>query len=258
MTQRLLLLDAGNSRLKWAVCERLPSLSRPVQLPPRWLGRGAVDYDDLARMPALWREGGALAGCYGVNVASASSTTRVMQALATLALEPVWLHARGTAGGVKNRYCPPESLGADRWMALLAARQRTQDAVVVVSAGSALTADALDTYGQFLGGMIVPGVQLMRNSLAHSTAQVGHRHGEHVDFPRTTADAVETGLMTALAGAVERMRLRLQGVSGKLPACVLTGGDADALGVFLDPVVSVVPELVLEGVYNMALKDRLT
>lgn len=267
MTTRILLLDAGNTRLKWAVLDT--ALSRPGLPKPggaveglsesiHWLGQGAALYADLSALPALWQKWGTLAACYGVNVADDSARVAVHDALANIGLEPLWLKASAHACGMKNGYLPPESLGADRWAALLAVRQRTTHAALAVSAGSALTVDALNADGQFLGGIIVPGLHMMRQALACSTAQVGTQYGKVLAFPNTTADAVEAGLVAACTGAIETMLSRLEKICGAQPRVFLTGGDATTLKFFLPPVFTIIPGLVLEGVYYMTLEDRLT
>ncbi len=267
MSTRLLLLDAGNTRLKWAVLDTVMNSSKPHQSGATepglsssfpWLGQGAAAYDDLAALLALWQKWGVLSACYGVNVAGDATDALLSNALAKLELNPVWLNANLHACGVQNLYRPPESLGADRWAALLAVRQRTHEAALIVSAGSALTVDAMDAEGQFLGGIIVPGLHMMRQALARSTAQIGIQLGEVQEFPNTTADAVETGLITACTGAIETLRSRLEKITGILPRLFLTGGDAAMLETFLPPDFVIIPGLVLEGVYYLSVEEGLT
>ena len=267
MSTRILLLDAGNTRLKWAVLDTaLNSLAlhKPdshellLSAPCPWLDQGVAPYDDLTELFWLWQKWGVLAACYGVNVAGEARAVSLSNLLAKFELKPVWLHATRYACGVKNLYRPPESLGADRWAALLAVRQRTREASLIVSAGSALTVDAMDADGQFLGGVIVPGLRMMRQALASSTAQVGIQHGEVLAFPNTTADAVETGLIAACAGAIEIVKGRLEKLSGDLPRLFLTGGDAAMLEPFLPLGVVIIPGLVLEGVYYLSVEEGIT
>ena len=267
MSTRLLLLDAGNTRLKWAVLDTAMNISKPPELgatepglsaAPPWLGQGATCYDDLTELLALWQKWGVLSACYGVNVAGDATDALLSNALAKLELKPVWLNANLHACGVQNLYRPPESLGADRWAALLAVRQRTHEAALIVSAGSALTVDAMDADGQFLGGIIVPGLHMMRQALARSTAQVGLQHGDVTPFPNTTADAVETGLIAACTGAIETLRSRLEKITGILPRVFLTGGDAAMLEAFLPSGFVIIPGLVLEGVYYLSVEEGIT
>ncbi|MEQ1593202.1 MAG: type III pantothenate kinase [Thiobacillaceae bacterium] len=249
MNTRVLLLDAGNTRLKWAVLEWSEESSSPATA--AWLTQGAARYDALEELPAHWQQCGALSACHGVSVAGDDVNSAVQTRLASIALVPHWHLASAAACGVENRYQPPMSLGADRWAALIGARQRTRDACLVVSAGTALTIDALTADGQFIGGVIIPGLHGMRQALARSTARVGEQYGTLREFPDNTADAVETGLVMALTGVIEKMNLRLA-QSGTPVHCLLTGGDAALLQAALPTPAEVIPSLVLEGVYHLA------
>lgn len=263
MSARVLLLDAGNTRLKWAVLDDVPNPSH-VRLPvciatsPDWLDYGAAVYEQLADLPAHWQQWGAFTACYAVNVAGEAVGITVQQLVAHMGLQTIWLKANARACGVLNGYTQPASLGADRWAALVAVRQRTGEAALVVSAGSALTVDALNSSGRFLGGLIVPGLHMMRTALADSTAQVGTRYGKVVHFPNTTADAVESGLIAAIIGAIDTMHSRLATINPASPRIFATGGDADILQPYLPPGSILIPRLVLEGVYYLSREDRPT
>lgn len=260
MSTRVLLLDAGNTRLKWAVLDLARVEAHQAQAAlsdsDAWLGQGVTGYDELAPLMAHWRQWGKLSICYGVRVANDAAISRVQQTLAALDLEVNWLSVRGRAGGVHNGYTPPQSLGADRWAALLAARQRTAEYALVISAGTALTIDALDASGDFLGGMILPGLHSMRHALGHDTAQVGMQYGKLQNFPTTTADAVESGLIAACMGAITTMQAHLEKKSDSAPRIFLTGGDGASLRFFLPEGVTMVPGLVLEGVYYLSVEEQ--
>lgn len=262
MSTRALLLDAGNTRLKWAVldlaCIEAHQTEAALADSAAWLGQGAASYDELVPLIAHWQQWGKLDTCYGVRVASDASIASVQQALAALNLEVNWLRVRERAGGVHNGYIPPQSLGADRWAALLAVRRRTAECALVISAGTALTIDALDASGDFLGGMILPGLHSMRHALGHDTAQVGMQYGKLQAFPTTTADAVESGLIAACTGAITTVQAHLEKKSGSAPRLFLTGGDSASLRFFLPDGVTMVPGLVLEGVYYLSLEERLS
>ncbi|MHB8914809.1 MAG: type III pantothenate kinase [Thiobacillus sp.] len=262
MSNHALLLDAGNTRLKWAVLDLAQVDAHPPHTAlsdsPAWLGQGATAYDDLATLGTDWQQWGKLTTCYGVRVANNDSISRVQQLLAPLDLAVNWLQVSERASGVHNGYVPPESLGADRWAALLATRQRTTDCALVISAGTALTIDALDTHGDFLGGLILPGLYSMRQALRLDTAQVGMQYGKLQTFPTNTADAVESGLMRACLGAITTMQAHLENKTGKLPRLFLTGGDGATLRFFLPDGITMVPSLVLEGVYYLSLEAQTT
>jgi type III pantothenate kinase len=124
--------------------------------------------------------------------------------------------------------------------------------VVVVNAGTAVTVDALDAEGVFRGGVILPGLRLMLQALAEHTAGLKMAPGTYQDFPTNTGDALYSGAMQAIAGAIGEMRARLASDAG--PAkCLLAGGAAKEIAPHLGDGVEVVDSLVLEGV--LALSD---
>ena len=260
MRTQVLLLDAGNTRLKWAVVDLARASAKPAEVglseSDAWLGQGATAYHELAPWVEHWQQWGTLSACYGVRVAHDASILTLQRALAPLGLEIRWLSAGERAGGVHNTYLPPQSLGADRWAALVAVRQRTAESAVVVSAGTALTVDALDAGGDFLGGMILPGLQMMRHALGQDTANIGMQYGKLQAFPNTTADAVESGLISACTGAIATMQANLEKKSGSAPRIFLTGGDGASLRFFLPAGLTIVPGLVLEGVYYLSLEEQ--
>lgn len=119
---------------------------------------------------------------------------------------------------------------------------------LVVNAGTATTVDMLTSSGLFSGGIILPGLELMKESLAARTAGLPLARGEYADHPRTTADAIETGCLLAQAGAIERVYARLE--PGAL--CLVSGGAALKIAARLKVPVRVVENLVLEGLVQIA------
>src|SRR3970040_2995057 len=124
---------------------------------------------------------------------------------------PLWLRAEAERCGVKNRYERPELLGPDRWAALIAARALHNGPALVVNAGTATTVDMLSGDGTFLGGAILPGVELMRFVLHEHTGRLPIQEGDYREGARHTVDAIETGCRPAQAGAGERMDLVFPG-----------------------------------------------
>ncbi|PKO60687.1 MAG: type III pantothenate kinase [Betaproteobacteria bacterium HGW-Betaproteobacteria-17] len=240
---RRLLIDAGNSCLKWAVVED-----------GQWRAQGRSDYADWTDLKAHLT---AATPCFIASVARPAHEQALAPLLAAAGSSAQWLTAEAEFAGVKNRYLNPQQLGADRWMGLIAARQRTREAVLVVSVGTAMTVDALAADGVFLGGVIVPGVRLMRQALQQGTARVADAPGHWQAFPRSTADAVESGIVAALCGAIEQQYARLAGASETVPHCLLTGGDAGMVLPHLALPAEQVPPLVLEGVDAVA-RVRMT
>jgi type III pantothenate kinase len=158
---------------------------------------------------------------------------------------------------VTNRYARPSQLGADRWASLVAAWQRSIEvdlfppACVVVNAGTAVTVDSLDEEGVFRGGLILPGVRLMLQALAENTAALKSAPGEFRAFPDNTADALQSGAVQAICGAVEQMRRQIDTNPAQVRV-YLAGGAARDIAPHLNPPVEVVDHLVLEGVLALA------
>jgi type III pantothenate kinase len=241
MSQCRILIDAGNTRLKWAVVED-----------GQWLAQGGSDYGNWSALDAQLVKG---ATCHIASVARAEHEQQLAALLGARGIVPIWLKAEPAFADVKNGYMIPRQLGVDRWMGLVAARRRTRDPVLVVSAGTAMTVDALSAGGEFLGGIIVAGAALMRQALRQGTAGVAETSGTWQAFPRRTADAAESGVVAALCGAVRQQHAHLSEAAGMTPRCLITGGDAGLLLPHLRLPVEHVPALVLEGIECVAGED---
>jgi type III pantothenate kinase len=239
----ILLVDAGNTRIKWA------SLADGRVMPG-----GAcptAEAGTLRRACLDARPVRAVVSCV------ADEAVRVaLQGLFTeLEVETHWLRAAASAHGLDNAYDPPESLGPDRYAALVAAARSLRQDCVVVSVGTAMTADMLTADGRFLGGCIVPGPELMREALRRGTARVMRLEGEWRPFPRDTGAAVASGIALALLGVARGMREILgqrPGAGPAQPALVLTGGARSCLRPLLEGTVIEVDDLVMEGLACIA------
>jgi len=236
-----LLLDAGNSRLKWAVHDGR-----------HWLADGAVAHADIAALAGQWAAW-PIDQAYAASVASAA-VGEAMQQAAPCALQ--WVRAAARFADVRNHYLNPAEQGADRWLAVLAARSLCKDDAVIACAGTALTVEALTAEGDYLGGMILPGQALMQRSLAQGTAQLSRCLGQVKAFPQGTEDALASGIMAAQCGAIERMRQQLAAYTGRaLPQVLLTGGDAPVLASQLAAPQGIVDNLVLMGLLRVACES---
>lgn len=238
--QRRVLIDAGNTGLKWAAVED-----------GKWLAQGRCDYADWSALRAHLAPG---SRCFIASVTTAANEARLAALLEAAAIDSVWLQAEHAFEDLRNSYLNPGQLGVDRWMGLIGARGRTRSPALVVSVGTAMTVDALSADGVFLGGVIVPGVTLMRQALLQGTAQVAAAAGQWQAFPRTTADAVHSGIVAALCGAILAQYSRLGEVAGTAPVCLLTGGDAETVLPRLGVPAELVPGLILEGINRVAVR----
>ncbi len=245
-TPMLLCLDCGNTRLKWGAWA-------PAQ--GRWLAQGALALADIARLPEEIR---GLPNCtppeciLGCIVAGNEARAAIETAAAAIGAPLIWNTSRTAQCGVVNGYEDPGQLGADRWAALIGARHlHPHGPCLVVTAGTATTVDRLDADGIFRGGLILPGVDLMRTALAHHTAHLPLAAGDFQELPRNTRAAIASGCLQATAGAIERMYRPL--VSEADAVCLLSGGAADRFAALLDIPLRRVENLVLEGLARIAV-----
>lgn len=240
----MLVIDVGNTRIKWGFSEG-----------GGWMRQGWVD---TARAGELAGEFAALPPVQRTvisNVAGAAARMRLAAALNAVAPEPLWIISTAAQCGVSSGYAAPETLGPDRWAALIGAWHLTGAACVVVNVGTTMTVDALSAEGVFLGGCIVPGATLMRDALARDTANLSAREGAFSYFPDNTGDAILSGTVNALAGAIERMVRYLEESTGATPPVILSGGGAALVEKRLNAPVVVVDNLVLEGLLQIALQS---
>jgi type III pantothenate kinase len=234
----IVCLDSGNSRIKWGIHDG-----------QQWLAQGAIAHADgagLAALPLAWAvpERVLLA-----NVAGPEAAAAIRQHLAAWLPRFKEVRSGAKAGGVTNLYNKPEQLGVDRWCALIGARSLVDSACVVVMAGTATTIDTLDADGNFQGGLILPGSDLMLRSLARDTAGLPFAAGHYSALPRCTDDAIISGAIEAQAGAVERAFHRL---GDDKAACLISGGNAVRLADRLVISHVLAQNLPLEGLRKLA------
>ena len=240
---RLLAIDAGNSRIKWGLHEN-----------ELWLERGAVATAEAHRLIEVFSRIPPPARVVAANVAGDQIAQRVAAAIGHFGVAPYWVVSREAQCGVRSSYLEPERLGPDRWAALIGARHLHAGAAVVVNAGTTMTVDALSSEGIFLGGYIVPGYTLMRDSLATNTALLKPESGSLSFFPDNTADAIASGALNALAGAVDRMARYMMETGEGDAMILLSGGDAGVLAPMLT-APRLVDNLVLDGLLQIGVSD---
>jgi type III pantothenate kinase len=238
---RILAIDAGNSRTKWGVHDD-----------GSWEVQGWIETARAARLARAWNELELPDTVIAANVAGPRAGAALAAAARRFGRRVRLVKSAAVQCGVRNSYDRPAQLGPDRWAALIAARGLHRGACVVVGAGTTVTVDALAADGVFLGGLIVAGGELMRGALAKNTARLRPRSGRFAYFPASTEDAIESGAINALAGAVERMLRFMRDAGQEAPLTVVSGGGALALAPHLNGAVEVVDNLVLEGLVHIA------
>lgn len=239
-----LYLDIGNSRLKWAQGE-----------PSGWTVQSAslADYDPGDLFEILWSTQVAPSRLLVSSVARTEwSETLRRWARNRWSCEVEFVQSSAAAVGVRNRYRDPSLLGVDRWAALIGARRLVSGSAIVIDAGTAVTIDALNAEGEFLGGVILAGLELQRESLLRGTAGISATDDRHADcLARDTASAVAAGTRYGIAGGIERVISEQTRALGATPTILLTGGDAEGLMPLLPAGVRHVPDLVLRGVHAL-------
>jgi type III pantothenate kinase len=191
------------------------------------------------------------------NVGGARAADLVRVAAAQIgSAQPEFVESSASACGVRNAYTEPAKLGVDRWLAVIAAHSLERRAACIVSVGTAMTIDAVDRTGQHLGGVIVPGPDLMVSSLLRNTSEIAGRAeqgsiGEGV-FADNTLGAIHQGSIHALAALVERAVASLQSRTGESPALLLTGGASQQFEGLIGLPRRFIPDLVLRGLARLA------
>lgn len=248
-----LVIDIGNTRLKWGLYAQGVSGAE-------LLSHGAVVLEDIDHLwEQAWQSLPRPQAMLGCVVAGDAIKRRVEEQLANWGIQPRWVVSSAHAAGVVNGYEHPARLGADRWAAIIGARQRALQVapqspppVLAVMVGTAVTVDAVDVSGRFLGGLILPGFGLMYRALESGTAGLKVPTGEVHDFPTNTSDALMSGGTDAIAGAIERSLRRLHVHSGREPLLVMSGGAVSRLSHVTELPVRVVENLIFEGLLALA------
>lgn len=245
---KMLLLDAGNSKLKWAWVEN-----------GRMVALDKAAYWNLEPLAHSWRQhGGDHVRIIGAAVCGEAKQQAVAEQLGR---EPEWQSSMPQALGIRNHYRRVAEHGADRWFNILGSRLFTEHACVVVSCGTAVTLDALTADNHYLGGNIMPGFNLMKEAMAQHTANLNRPAGRAYPFGTTTANAIAGGMLDAICGAVMLMHERLRQKQPDAPvAVIITGGGAAKIKqglpekFALDNPIQIVDNLVLHGLLNWAVQ----
>jgi type III pantothenate kinase len=234
-----LCLDCGNTRLKWGLHGQ-----------GQWQATGALLCADIAQWPLQLPRLDGVERIVACNVAGRKTHTALEAYARVLRVPLVWVRPQREQAGVRSAYCPAEQLGADRWAALIGSRAIHSGSSLVVNCGTAVTIDRLDATGLFRGGLILPGLALMRQALVQRTARLVGMGGTVQDDPCNTADAMATGTLQAVVGAMGREFMKMAHEPKAL--CLLSGGDAQRIGPYLDIPYQQIDHLVLEGLAILA------
>lgn len=244
----ILYVDIGNTRLKWL-----------GEAAGQALVRGAFvhrDGDVMAQLQQAWSDLPLPARVLVVSVAGeamASTLAQWVQRQWGLATE--FVHSRASGFGVVNAYAEPARMGADRWVAMVAARGLTRGACCAIDCGTAVTVDVLSAQGRHEGGVIFPGLQLMRLALYRDTQRIPAEPASAAPVAllgHDTASCVASGVQHAVAGGIARVVESARARVGASLACFITGGDGPVLAAVLGDDYRLHPDLLFEGLRRIA------
>ena len=240
-----LLIDSGNSLIKWAqakdgvfIIEGRCLSSRGSTLHELW-----ENYENPARVIVA-------------NVAGEKVAGEIMKAVSLLwQLDAEFIVSTRSCCGLTNSYHSPEQLGIDRWMAMVAAFQMIDGPVIVVDCGTAVTIDLVKRDGLFAGGVIMPGLMTTLRSLELGTdaiEEISSFSSDVSSVAKSTVDGVVAGVLLCLAGGIERVVKEQTLLSDKTPTVLITGGDGEKLVPYLTISTQLQPDLVLKGLWVFA------
>jgi type III pantothenate kinase len=252
----ILLIDAGNTRVKWALAEDAAAMGA-------WTAHGAVAHTDLPQLELAWSDAAGSRSVDRILIANVAGNAlrvhleyvlqRTFPAMSAQDIE--WFASLPALAGLTNGYRNPAQLGCDRFAAAIAGHALAPDRpVIVANCGTATTIDAVTADGVFLGGMILPGLGLMASSLARNTAQLPQiaQDGKLPDgFADNTDDAILSGCMTAQSGAIEHA-FALHNAA----ECIISGGAAPFIAPLLKVPYRIVENIVLIGLHAAAGGDE--
>lgn len=244
-----LVIDSGNTAIKWGVFDR-----------DNWIDKGVIVQANRDSLKNAWKN---------IAVPSQITISNVAGSLVGQSLKSIfenlgwkvkvhWITAKDFQCGVSNSYSIPSQLGSDRWAALIASWKIRRQSCLVICVGTAMTVDVLSNNGEFMGGIITPGLDLMQNSLVNRTALLTQpNNGCFQALPRNTEDAMASGAIRALTGAIDQMySLISDNLTISQPACIISGKGAQAILPYISIVSKEwVDDLVLEGLRIISLED---
>jgi len=240
-----LLVDVGNSSIKWATLEsgHLSSQQR-------------IWYQEIHFENTLEKAWGQLAPSKGIwvsNVAGPQKAKRLAHWVrGYFGREPTFIQTSCAEGGIKNGYQNPEQLGVDRWLALIGAYALEKDRLCVVDCGTAVTLDVLAADGQHLGGLIMPGQATMHKALKNNTyalaslAKISQPHKKQLLLAHDSQTGIALGISYAIIGLLEYVINTFENKGDQLKI-YLTGGGTSSLEPFLQRPYQHIPDLVLQG-----------
>jgi type III pantothenate kinase len=247
-----LLIDIGNTRIKWAWLDAHGLGEQSAAAHADWTSRQVNDQvlaSDTAPARVLV-----------ANVSGPRMAELLCEALQERwQIAPTFVASAAAACGVSNGYADYRKLGVDRWLGVIAAHASGTRAFCVVSVGTAMTVDGVTADGRHVGGVIVPGPDLMCSTLMRHTSDILKHAQDGVAgkelFADNTLGAVRQGALHALAALIERAVESMRSELKETPVLLLTGGAATSVQHLLAMTSTVVPDLVIRGLAVIAAAE---
>lgn len=246
-----LLVDIGNSRVKWAIMDD-NGLTESQSFDRNKSGI-------KASLNKAWKTLADIKAIYVANVAGEKIAEQLSDwTQKQWNLTPKFIQAEKKHFGVINAYDEPEKLGVDRWLSLISARQHARLAQCIIDCGTAITVDIVTKAGQHQGGMIIPGISIMKSSLVNNTDALtaDTDNQEFKTLATNTYSAIHTGTLYAVTATIERIISDLKESFNNRIRFIITGGDAEALLPLLSDDVHHYPDIVLRGLAFYARQDK--
>lgn len=245
----LLAIDSGNTAIKWGLADD-----------NNWIDKGVVTQTHRDSLEVIWKKISEPSQIIISNVAGSLAEQSLILIFKQLywTANVNWVFSKNYQCGVKNFYDTPSQLGSDRWAALIATWRMKQQGCLVVGIGTTMTVDMLSNQGEFMGGIIVPGLELMQSALVSQTALLTYpSKGCLQEFPRNTQDAMISGAIRALTGTIQQMySVFIKNLNHSNPNCIISGKGAQAVLPYIDiDCKEWIDDLVLEGLRIISLED---
>lgn len=248
----ILLVDVGNTRIKWATLEN------------EELKFGdAFNYHEKDFTPLLNAQWSQLLSPQRIMIANVAGADVEKNLLGWIKQFwhkiPEFITPQAQQNGVVNGYIDPKTLGVDRWLSLIAARNSYSGPVCIISCGTAITIDAMNATGQHLGGLITPGLEAMRSCLTKCTPlhlptnEFGQQEKNWLG--KCTEEGVSQGILFMTTAFINQSVKQLQVELGSELICVISGGDAELFLSRLSTLCHYRPFLVLDGLTEFSLSS---
>lgn len=232
-----LLVDAGNTRIKYAFLD-------DGDFSPIYIATVLGVEQQLTESMK-----GPVKQCVIASVKDSAALKCVINWCNKQSISVLQLNSPATFSGLTSSYTQPETLGIDRWLAMLGAKTLyPEQAVMIIDTGTATTVDCIDQHGQHLGGWIIPGLALQMSTLFDTAEQVKGEPStvNEIAFGNTTSMAVSQGALNATLGVIEQA-IKVAKQKDLLPRIILTGGNADYISPFVEYQHCVQPALIFHG-----------